>query len=994
MAKKRTKAEQESFDMLKGMNKLGQELAKNMGIADSAAQSITTKTKASNKIVQEKFKTLTETLKLSKKENEYQKAARKLGSDILNLRGKDAKKNKEIMQFQQKQLIAMGKIDDIASDLTEQFGMQASAIKNAVKQGRLLLNPFIMLSGFLALSIKRFFELEKLGKGTARQSGLLERNTKEFQKSIKEVQPELIAFGASVEDISKASGTAADNFGFLDEETSKIVKDSVMIGTAFGIQADTMVEVVSQARLLGASMEDIDAFTNDVIGSGIQVNKVFEDLKAVQGDTATILAGQTNQLMSQVLEARKLGLNLNDIANAQSATSGFQDMFTKGMKASVLFGRSIDLVESTRLRRQGKFLEARESELAALTGTRDISQQALAIENMTLEQKKSLEEITGRTAADTIKDLNRQLFLQGKLSGQAALDVQNEIQREKLLQKQLNIQDKLRAIFTRLGITLGEKLLPFIEKFAGYLEDLVSDPTRLTKAINNIGNAITILAGSFAALKTVMFGLQMKQMFGALGGGGGGAFQNLFAGTEGSASLLGGKKQKRTMSGALNKSASRMNAIGGAAKFLRVLGPAAAAISLGADVFQMATTKDARARKDAQGSFGGGLLGGGIGFLLGGPAGAAIGAGLGQVAGKAVAKYFETEEEELSRAARTATANIQRDIALSVRSRKNEITTSLADALKGINYDQVVDKISSSLKIDEKAAQGLLDQSGMTAESFAKLDDKGLKTFAQSLAHASGVVDTYAQNLQTLADQAATEAGLEEAKQVVSFVQGIKSDLGTESEDANRMLAEKFIQSADADFFKTLQGKEGFGKMDANDLMEAFETRMEDTLFKNMTTKQRDDLMVQQSQDFFKGLLSSQLGADTFKQLAGGDINKFLEDNIGIYDMRGALIGDYEDEELGEIASSLLNQLLVSAQKRQSEASIAQREIFNKKKADMQDFTIRSHPADTITVQGGTQIGNDVVEKLDQVITAINNMGGDIIMDGKKVGRQIARTNR
>ena len=134
---------------------------------------------------------------------------------------------------------------------------------------------------------------------------------------------------------------------------------------------------------------------------------------------------------------------------------------------------------------------------------------------------------------------------------------------------------------------MGEKLLPFIEKFAGYLEDLVSDPTRLTKAINNIGNAITILAGSFAALKTVMFGLQMKQMFGAIGGGGGGAFQNLFAGTEGRASLLGGRGQKRTMSGALNKSATRMNAVGGAAKFFRVLGPAAAAISLGADVFKI-----------------------------------------------------------------------------------------------------------------------------------------------------------------------------------------------------------------------------------------------------------------------------------------------------------------------------------------------------------------------------------------------------------------------
>ena len=33
-------------------------------------------------------------------------------------------------------------------------------------------------------------------------------------------------------------------------------------------------------------MKDISSFTNEVIGSGIQVNKVFEDLKAVSGDSA------------------------------------------------------------------------------------------------------------------------------------------------------------------------------------------------------------------------------------------------------------------------------------------------------------------------------------------------------------------------------------------------------------------------------------------------------------------------------------------------------------------------------------------------------------------------------------------------------------------------------------------------------------------------------------------------------------------------------------
>ena len=38
-------------------------------------------------------------------------------------------------------------------------------------------------------------------------------------------------------------------------------------------------------------------------------------------------------------------------------------MFTKGMKATVLFGKNINLIESTRLRRQGKFVEARAEEL-------------------------------------------------------------------------------------------------------------------------------------------------------------------------------------------------------------------------------------------------------------------------------------------------------------------------------------------------------------------------------------------------------------------------------------------------------------------------------------------------------------------------------------------------------------------------------------------------------------------------------------------------------
>jgi len=700
-----SKQEKEAQELNDSLNKGGKEFARLMRMAQMEAAATNKTLQDSQKIVRDKFKTLADTLKLTKKENEFQKAARDIGKKILHAEKNKNEYNRKILINQQKQLQIMGKLDDVASDITEQFGMQAAAIKNGVKQARLLLNPIVALSGALALSVKRFFELEKLGKGTARESGLLERNTREFQLAIKDTQPELIAFGASVDDISKASAASANNFGFLNKETADIVSQSVKIGTAFGIQADTMVNVVSEARLLGASMEDINQFTNDVIGSGVQVNKVFEDLKAVQGDTALILAGQTDQLMSQVLEARKLGLNLNDIANSTSATGSFQELFTSQMKASVLFGRSINLVESTRLRRQGKFLEARKKELASITGTTDLSQQALRIEEMSVEQKKEFERITGRTASDTIKDLYRQLFLQGKLSGQTALDVKNEIEREKLLQRQLNLQDKLSAIFSKLAIKIGEQLLPQITTFANKFEDILDEPGKLNEILDKTVGYLKTAFGILVAIKGISFGANIASLFGGMGGGGAKTpvMQNLFGGSF-----------KKTASGALDARATRINTIGSGAKFLRVLGPAAAAISVGADVFKLATTKDAKERKKALGGTIGGALGGGLGFFLGGPAGLAIGAGLGQFAGKAIGKFFADEVESKQDTLNRVKSGIDFKIANAAFDREIELGQKIKEIqFKGAQTrEEILDNVFAGLKGTELAntdLSGLVD---------------------------------------------------------------------------------------------------------------------------------------------------------------------------------------------------------------------------------------------------------------------------------------------
>jgi len=969
-------------DIMKDLNKSGKMLGKSIGLMEGAIAATTKAAKASNKIVNDKFKTLTETLGLQKKSNVYYKAANNITKKLSDNSKKLTKSEKEQLELHRKQLNVMGKIGDVSSDITEQYGMQASALKNGVKQARLLLNPIVALGGVLALSVKRFFDLEKLGKGTARESGLLAMNTTDFANKIADVQPDLIAFGASIDDISKASAAVADNFGVLTSETADIVSQSVKVGAAFGVQADTMVNVVSEARLLGASMEDISIFTDDVIHSGVQVNKVFEDLKGISGDTAMIFAGNTDQIMSQVLEARKLGLNLNDIANASSATAGFQDLFTKGMKASVLFGRSINLIEATKMRRNKDFTGARQEELAQLLGTRDASEQVLELQSLLPEQAKVFAEITGRSNDQTIKDLNRQLLMQDKLTGDAKRIAESEMDREQLLQRQLNLQDKLSSIFSKLSVKIGEQLLPFITKFADKLENLLDDPAKLNKAIDNIVGGLKTALAVLVAIKGISFGKNIASLFGGMSGGGGGTsmFQNLFSGTEGRGSLLGGRK--RTMSGALNKSASRMNAIGSGAKFLRVLGPAAAAISIGADVFKAATTKDAKVKRKATGGAIGGLIGGAIG-AIGGPAGIAAGAFIGKFAGQAISKYYKSSEEKLGDLAARSSSIIEAQLALKVSQRQTQITKSLADAMseavKGGTFDQMVKNLSTSLDKTAVDTESMLSNMGIDDTNFKNKLTGNIQSFADKLITASGVVEKYTTHLDNQLQAEYKKAGIDkleaQQQQMLNFKDIFKGEAGQDI--LMKTFARKFLnekQFAGLGDTATMSGEDIGKKISSLNLGGAFGKPSQATSSMEKVLRE----IFTENMGGMEGLQSaygSEAAVDAmFKNLA-----KKAMVSEGLFE---TFAEDFQQDITSAVDDGVGKANVAIGVKKLRAAETAM---------NANDFTINSNPADTLMVQGGTQIGNDVVEKLDQVITAINNMGGDIIMDGKKVGRQIAR---
>ena len=54
----------------------------------------------------------------------------------------------------------------------------------------------------------------------------------------------------------------------------------------------------------------------------------------------------------------------------------------------------------------------------------------------------------------------------------------------------------------------------------------------------------------------------------------------------------------------------------------------------------------------------------------------------------------------------------------------------------------------------------------------------------------------------------------------------------------------------------------------------------------------------------------------------------------------------------------------------------------------LNDFTIRSNPKDTLVMAGGTRFGEETNKLLRELISAVKE-GGDVVMDGNKVGQAI-----
>jgi hypothetical protein len=450
----------------------------------------------------------------------------------------------------------------------------------------------------------------------------------------------------------------------------------------YGVSEESAAKLTELATQQGTSTKDILGSTIKVaneqkrqFGGTISYQKVLQKVSSTGGEILTKFKGNTQELAKAVMQADRLGLNLEQVNKIGESLLDFESSIENELKAELLTGKQINL-ERARAAALSGDLATLTNEIAKQTG--GIAQ----FQKMNAIQQKAYAEAFGMTTAE-MGDMLRKRELEAKLGvdiqkdAEKALKLADErgIKIDESIRKDLEaktLADKQKYVFEKIAEIIGRitsgpmgKFLKLIESALSGVEKIFSFFGRMTGGV--LGDA---LGAAIIGIPTLLLGVRalaggIKSMisgrggsFGnpwwirdrdAAGGGGGGFLDDMFGGDGTGKKGKGRYRDPKT--GRFAKKPGGFGRFGKFGKFAKGLGGFGIGTAIGigtdliADQMEEGTGKDVVSGISTTASYAG--TGAMIGSIIPG-VGTAIGAGVGAIAG-AITSLFNAESNRRER---------------------------------------------------------------------------------------------------------------------------------------------------------------------------------------------------------------------------------------------------------------------------------------------------------------------------------------------------------
>ena len=287
-----------------------------------------------------------------------------LKKDINVIDGAILTKNKQGLQLSKDEakeaLKAIKANKDIAESINDQLGF-LKTFKNISKAINtvLMANPLLAIAAVVVGVISAVVKLNKALSETAKEFGVSRKEAALIEGKLKLAQFNGLGLSLTAEETRQAFVAINNELGSINNTSVSLIRNIARGAAETGTTADEFTKVLSIIESVSTESRDelvnsLSSAADEVRRLGVQIpSAVFKDLASNTEFFARFAGEGGDNILQAAIQARKLGLNLGDVASISESLLDFETSIESQLEASVLLGRQINLDRARQLALSG-----------------------------------------------------------------------------------------------------------------------------------------------------------------------------------------------------------------------------------------------------------------------------------------------------------------------------------------------------------------------------------------------------------------------------------------------------------------------------------------------------------------------------------------------------------------------------------------------------------------------------------------------------------------
>ena len=360
------------------------------------------------------------------------------------------------------------------------------------------------LSGFFAAMVKSAFDIDASLTGISKKSGLSSEATSAMSLEYLNTVQSLNTYNSGLSkallthmSMLKAQNELQESTDQMGLYTQQNVQSQMFLTKQLDMQADEAAKI-NQIALISSktTAEVIDltyeqtAALNKENGTRFRGKEILAAVAKIEGSLAVNYKNNPKLIAQAVVQAKALGLSLEQAAKASSSLLDFESSISNELEAELLTGKQFNLEKARSLALDGKSAEAAREMLKNIGGMAEF-------EKMNVIARESVAKAMGMTSDELSNSLRTQELMKGvsqetlkaiKESGNAskynsmlnaATNAQEMKAAEGRVTKQMEFEASMERIKSQLSVIVSGPLLSMVDKIVSLTQNTTALKTVL-----------------------------------------------------------------------------------------------------------------------------------------------------------------------------------------------------------------------------------------------------------------------------------------------------------------------------------------------------------------------------------------------------------------------------------------------------------------------------------------------------------------------------------